>query len=292
MTYSIVARDPASGQLGVAVQSHFFSVGSVVPWARPQVGAVATQANARRDYGPRGLELMAAGRSAADALQELTAQDPGAGARQVAMVDADGGAAGHTGPNCIRYAGDVQADGVSCQANIMAREGVPEAMLDAFLWRSGPLAERLLAALVAAEEAGGDLRGRQSAALLVVPGTGEPWDTVVSLRVEDDGDPLDELARLLDLHGAYALLSEGDEASARGDAATAADRLQRASALADGEREIRFWGALGRADAGDDDEAVRELTAICAEDPAWRELLARLPDELGPSAERLRARLP
>src|SRR5579875_2514009 len=154
MTYSIVARDAATGQLGVAVQSHFFSVGSVVPWARPGVGAVATQANARRDYGPRGLELMAEGRSAAEALETLRVQDPGAAARQVAMVDATGGVVGYTGSACIRYAGDVQADAVSCQANIMTKPGVPEAMLDAYLWRSGSLADRLYAALVAGEEAG------------------------------------------------------------------------------------------------------------------------------------------
>jgi uncharacterized Ntn-hydrolase superfamily protein len=291
MTYSIVARDPANGQLGVAVQSHFFSVGSVVPWARADVGAVATQANARLDYGPRGLELMAEGRTAAEALDALRAQDSGAAMRQVAMIDAAGTVAGHTGASCIRFAGDVQADGVSCQANIMRSEGVPEAMLEAFMWRSGPLAERLLAALAAAEEAGGDLRGRQSAALLVVPGSGDPWETTVSLRVEDDEDPLGELARLLRLHGAYALLGEGDEATAQGNAAAAGERFRRASELASGEREIRFWGALGMAEAGDEDGAARELSAICNEDPAWRELLARLPDEVGPVAGRLLARL-
>lgn len=292
MTYSIVARDPATGELGVAVQSHFFSVGSVVPWARPEVGAVATQAHARRDYGPRGLQLMAEGRSAGETLETLRAEDPGAESRQLAMVDARGGVAAHTGSRCIRYASDVQSDGVSCQANIMAREGVPEAMLDAYLWRSGPLAERLLAALVAAEEAGGDLRGRQSAALLVVPGSGEPWDTVVSLRVEDDEEPLAELARLLRLHRAYAMLSEGDEATARGEASAAADCFRRAAELADEEPEIRFWGALGMAESGEEDAAVGELAVICAENSAWRELLARLPDEVGPVAERLLARLP
>jgi uncharacterized Ntn-hydrolase superfamily protein len=291
MTYSIVARDPATGQLGVAVQSHFFSVGSVVTWARPGVGAVATQANARLDYGPRGLELMGEGKSAPDALAALRAADPGAAARQVAMVDAAGGVVGYTGANCIRYAGDAQADAVSCQANIMTHEGVPEAMLDAYLWRSGSLADRLYAALVAAEEAGGDLRGRQSAALLVVPGTGDPWETVVSLRVEDDDEPLEELDRLLQMHAAYALLTEGDEASAQGDIAAAAERFRRASELASGEREIRFWGALGMAAAGDEDGAIRELASVCAEDPAWRELLVRLPDEMGAAAQRLLARL-
>ncbi len=291
MTYSIVARDPATGQLGVAVQSHFFSVGSVVTWARPGVGAVATQANARIDYGPRGLELMAEGQSASDALEVLRAADPGAATRQVAMVDATGGVVGYTGANCIRYAGDAQADAVSCQANIMRNEGVPEAMLDAYLWRSGTLAERLFAALVAAEEAGGDLRGRQSAALLVVPGTGDPWETIVSLRVEDDDEPLEELDRLMRMHAAYALLSEADETSDQ-DAAAAADRFRRASELSSGEREVRAWAALGMAEAGDEDGAVRELTAVCREDPVWRELLARLPDEMGPLPKRLLDRLP
>jgi uncharacterized Ntn-hydrolase superfamily protein len=185
----------------------------------------------------------------------------------------------------------VQSDEVSCQANIMAREGVPEAMLDAFLWESGPLAGRMLAALRAAEDAGGDLRGRQSAALLVVPGSGEPWETAVSLRVEDSADPLDELARLLALQAAYAAVSAADEASVAGDHDAAARGYRHAAELASESIELRFWAALGLAHAGDDEAALRQLRAVCAEDPAWRELLARLPAELAPSAPRLLGRL-
>jgi uncharacterized Ntn-hydrolase superfamily protein len=291
VTYSIVARDPASGELGVAVQSHFFSVGSVVTWARPGIGAVATQASARIDYGPRGLALMADGTGAPQALQTLLAEDPGAPTRQVAMVDARGGVAAFTGEQCIRYAGDVQSDEVSCQANIMAREGVPEAMLDAFLWESGSLAGRMLAALRAAEDAGGDLRGRQSAALLVVPGSGEPWETAVSLRVEDSADPLGELARLLALQAGYAAVSAADEASVAGDHDAAARGYRHAAELASESIELRFWAALGLAQAGDEEAALRQLRAVCAEDPAWRELLARLSAELAPSAPRLLDRL-
>jgi uncharacterized Ntn-hydrolase superfamily protein len=292
MTYSIVARDPATGQLGVAVQSYAFSVGSIVTWARAGVGAVATQAGARLDYGPRGLDLMADGKSAPAALAALHAADPGAASRQVAMVDASGGVVGYTGPSCISYASDIQADAVSCQANIMTNEGVPEAMLDAYLRHSGSLTDRLFAALLAAEKAGGDLRGRQSAALLVVPGTGNPWETVVSLRVDDDHEPLAELERLLQLHAANALLFGGDEATAQDDVAGAADRFRRAAELASGERGIRFWGALAMAEAGDEDGAVRELAAVCAEDSVWRELLLRLPDERGVTAARLLTRIP
>ncbi len=280
MTYSIVARDPGTGELGVAVQSHFFSVGGIVPWARVGVGAVATQAQGRRDYGPRGLALMADGASAAQALSALRSEDPGAETRQVAMVDAHGGVACVTGSQCISFAADVQGDGVSCQANIMAREGVPEAMLAAFSSRSGPLARRLLAALVAAEDLGGDLRGRQSAALLVVPGEGEPWDVDVSLRVEDDPDPLGELARLLDVHDAYRAAGDVDV-----DASASSSEV---AALRASLPELRFWDALTLA-ASDEDAAVAALSALCAEDPAWRELLTRLPDERAPG---LLARLP
>lgn len=291
VTYSIIARDPAGGGFGVAVQSHFFGVGAIVPWARPGVGAVATQATARIDYGPRGLELMAGDASAPDALAQALAADPAAEARQVAMVDAAGGVACHTGSQCIPYAGDVSGDGVSCQANLMAAEGVPEAMLDAFLWESGPLAQRLLAALEAAEAAGGDLRGRQSAALLVVPAEGEPWRTEVSLRVEDAEDPLSELARLLRLRSAYAAAGEGDEAAAAGRQADAAARYAHAAELAPELEELRFWGALGRARVGETEQAVQEMRELSAEDGMWLELLARLPPELAPSAAALRERL-
>jgi uncharacterized Ntn-hydrolase superfamily protein len=196
MTYSIVARDGQTGELGVAVQSHWFSVGPIVPWARPGVGAIATQANVEVSYGPHGLDLLEQGASASEALERLLAEDPGAGTRQVAVLDASGGVSVHTGADCMAAAGHVAGEGVSCQANIMATDTVWEAMLDTFTAASGPLRERLLAALDAAEEAGGDVRGRQSAAILIVPGRGEAWESLVSLRVEDHPEPLHELRRL------------------------------------------------------------------------------------------------
>ncbi|MGZ4191621.1 MAG: DUF1028 domain-containing protein, partial [Solirubrobacteraceae bacterium] len=169
MTYSIVARDPATGELGVAVQSHWFSVGPIVPWARPGVGAVATQANVEVAYGPRGLDLLAQGIAAPEALRRLLAEDPLAASRQVAIVDARGGVAAHTGEACMAFAGDVQSDGVSCQANVMATQEVWPAMLEAYTSGQGSLTSRLLTALNVGEATGGDLRGRQSAAILVVP---------------------------------------------------------------------------------------------------------------------------
>ena len=185
VTYSIVARDPPTGQLGVAVQSHYFSVGSVVPWARPGVGAVATQSVVRRDYGPRGLELMAAGASAPDALAALQGEDPGAATRQVAMVDATGAVACLTGPRCIPCAGDSQSEGVSCQANLVATDTVWDAMLEAFTWESGPLARRLLAAL---DELGRLLDLRDAYAL-----------ALASEEMADPAQVRDTLARALDL---------------------------------------------------------------------------------------------
>lgn len=291
VTYSIVARDPASGELGVAVQSHWFGVGAVVPWARPGVGAVATQANARADYGPRGLGLMASGEGAARALSTLVQEDPGAATRQVAMLDAAGAVACWTGLGCMAFAGDTQGNEVSCQANIMAGETVWDAMLDTFLWESGTLAHRLMAALVAAQGEGGDLRGRQSAALLVVPGAGEPWETVVSLRVEDSPEPLDELARLLALHEAYVVASEGDAAVAADDFDAAARAYRRAAELAPESEELRFWGALGLAHAGDENGALDRLRAVVGENPAWRELLGRLSPATAPAAAGLLRRL-
>ncbi len=200
MTYSIVARDPETGNLGVAVQSHWFSVGTVVTWAESGVGAIATQAFAEPAYGPRGLALMRLGVDPATALAALTGADPDRSRRQVALVDTGGRVAVHTGYQCIEAAGHVTAEGVSCQANMMRGPSVWPAMLEAYHESRGDLADRLMAALDAAEAAGGDLRGRQSAAMLVVNATssGQPWrDRIVDLRVDDAADPLSELRRLL-----------------------------------------------------------------------------------------------
>ncbi|MFZ0090678.1 MAG: DUF1028 domain-containing protein [Solirubrobacteraceae bacterium] len=291
MTYSIVARDRKTGELGVAVQSHWFSVGPLVPWARPGIGAIATQANVEVAYGPRGLDLLARGRSARQALDELVAADPLSDSRQVAIVDGHGAVAAHTGSACMACAGDVQADGVSCQANIMASDAVWPAMLDAYLASRGALTARLMAALHAAQDAGGDLRGRQSAAILVVAAAGEPWDTATSLRVEDHPDPLGELGRLVGLGDAYRTAGLGDERAAEGRHDEAARLFLRAAQLAPESDELRFWAGLGAAQVGDMDAALDHVRAALAVNPSWRELLRRLPPEVAPTAPAVLARL-
>ena len=291
MTYSIVARDPETGELGVAVQSHWFSVGPIVPWAAPGVGAVATQANVEVSYGPRALELLSGGLDAEEALARLIAEDSGSAGRQVAVVDAAGRVAVHTGEACIALAGHIAAGGVSCQANIMRSESVWPAMLDAFQSTAGTLTMRLLAALDAAEEAGGDLRGRQSAAILVVPAEGERWRTAVSLRVEDHPAPLPELRRLVQLHRAYALASQADVCVNAGRHDEAGELFRRASELAPDNHELRFWAGLGAAQGGDIDAGVAQVREAIAQHPGWRELIERLPPEVAPSAAAVRDRL-
>lgn len=293
MTYSIVARDPDTGELGVAVQSHWFSVGQVVTWARPGVGAVATQANAEPAYGPSALALLAEGVPAADALDRLVAADPSGASRQVAVVDASGGLGVHTGSACIAYAGHITGQGVSCQANIMSSERVWPAMLDAFGTESGsrPLTFRLLDALDAAEREGGDIRGRQSAAILVVPAEGEPWRTLVSLRVEDHPEPLPELRRLVTLHEAYGLAGQADELLGAGRHEEAASLYVKASECVPDNHELLFWAGLGTVQAGDLEGGVAKVQRAIELQPAWRELLPRLPAELAPAAPDVLARL-
>src|ERR1700737_804766 len=203
-TYSIVARDSSTGEVGVAVQSHWFSVGSVVSWARPGVGAAATQSVAEVAHGPHTLDRVQQGFDASAALAAVLGEDDLAHFRQVGVVDARGEAAAHTGSGCIPHAGEGIGEGFSCQANMMATDTVPAAMADAYRDHGGDLPERLLAALDGAEDAGGDVRGRQSAALLVVPAAGEAWRTRFDLRVDDDSEPLAELRRLLRLPPAHA----------------------------------------------------------------------------------------
>jgi len=286
-TYSIVARDPASGELGVAVQSHWFSVGSVVTWAEPGVGAVATQAMAQITYGPLALNLMREGADAASALAELLAADAHSELRQVAIVDARGGVATHTGADCIAHAGHIAGEQVSCQANIMVSESVWPAMLEAYRGASGPLAQRLLAALDAGEAAGGDARGRQSAALLVVPAAGEPWERVVTLRVDDHPEPLPELRRLLALRDAYRMAEQAELLAAAGDHDAAAELHRRAAELAPDSHELRFWGALAAAQAGDMESAVMQARAAISMRPAWLRLLSCLPPSVAPAAPAL-----
>lgn len=284
MTYSIVARDEATGELGVAVQSHYFSVGPVVPWARPGVGAVATQSLVEVSYGPRGLELMADGLGASEALARLVAADVGSATRQVAMVDARGGVAAHTGASAIPHAGHVTGAQVSCQGNIMASERVWGAMLAAYEHTEGQLYRRLLAALDAAEAEGGDLRGRQSAAILVVPAEGESWSKVVELRVEDHPEPLLELRRLVDAHEAYALANEADELIGAGRHDAAAAKFREAFALAPDNHELLFWAGLGAVQAGEVDAGVEQIRQAIAAQPGWETILPTLPGDMAPAA--------
>ncbi len=294
MTYSIVARDPRTGAFGVAVQSHYFSVGPVVPWARPGVGAVATQAMVDITYGPRGLDLMAQGKTARQALDQLLAADEGRESRQVAMVDAKGNVAAHTGTSCIVHAGHVTGGEVSCQANIMVTPEIWEAMMGAYetAFADGrTMARRLLAAMAAAEELGGDARGRQSAALLVVPAEGEAWQKTVELRVEDHPDPLIEMARLLSVQEAYALASEADDALVAGDDAAAGNHLQEALALLPDSHELKFWAGASIARAGDLDRGAALVQEAIDAQPGWAWLLPQLTEEQVPGATALAAKL-
>jgi uncharacterized Ntn-hydrolase superfamily protein len=291
LTYSIVARDSATGQLGVAVQSHWFSVGPLVPWAIPGVGAVATQANIEVAHGPHGLALLRQGLDAPSALERLLSEDSGAAGRQVAIVDAAGRAAAHTGISCMPEAGHVIGDGASCQANIMASPSVWPAMLQAFQATDGPFVGRLLAALDAAEREGGDVRGRQSAALLVVPATGAEWETSISLRVEDHPEPLDELKRLVALREAYQLAGEADALVNEARYDEAARLYVEASGLAPDNHELLFWAGLGAAQNGDVDTAAARVTRAIAMQPGWEVLLERLPAEVAPSAQAVLERL-
>lgn len=278
-TYSIVARDPETGQLGVAVQSHWFSVGPIVPWAEAGIGAVATQSFVEPSYGPLGLALMKAGRSAPEALAGLLAADPHPEVRQVAMIDAAGRVAAHTGENAIVAAGHQTGENYSVQANLMESATVWPAMADAFEAAEGDLAARMLAALEAAQAEGGDIRGRQSAAILVVSGepTGKPWvDRIFDLRIEDHPEPLVELARLLDLARAYRDMNAGDEAMTEGDVAAAVERYNAAMQRVPDNAEMVYWTAVTLAGEGRIDEALPLFERAFAADPRWAVLTPRL----------------
>jgi uncharacterized Ntn-hydrolase superfamily protein len=289
-TYSIVASDPDTLDLGVAVQSHWFSVGSVVPWLRAGVGAVATQSIPVPGGGPRVLDLLEE-MSAQDALRMLVAGDEERDVRQVGVVDARGDAAVHTGAGCIPHAGDASGTGFTCQANMMATTEVWGAMAEAYRAAAGPLAERLVIALQAGEEAGGDVRGRQSAAVVVVPREGEAHVRSVDLRVEDHPEPLTELWRLLVLHRAYELAGEADELSAQGRFDEAAPRYEQAAERAPDNDELLFWAGLAAVQVGRNDEGLDRLRRAIDLNPGWRELLPRLSADLAPAAPAAREAL-
>ncbi len=279
-TYSIVARDPATGELGVAVQSHWFSVGPLVAWAEAGVGAVATQSFVDPSYGKLGLDLMRAGRSAPDALKGLLAADSGSAVRQVGMIDAQGRVAAHTGERCIVAAGHIVGENFSVHANMMEKDTVWPAMAKAYRETKGDLAARMMAALEAAEAAGGDIRGKQSAALIVVSGkpTGKSWvDRKFDIRVDDHPRPLEELKRLLTLQRAYNLMNEGDLAIERNDTKAALEAYSGAEALAPGNAEMVFWHAVSLVNVGRVDESLPLFQKTFKMDARWRELLLRLP---------------
>ena len=275
MTYSIVARDPETGELGVAVQSRAFNTGAVVPWAAPGVGVVATQSYTEVSYGPLGLELLRAGKSPEQALAELVAADDDSAYRQVAILGAGGQVAVHVGEACIPAAGFAAGDGFSAQANMVDSERVWESMAEAFEGSEGPLAERLLSALDAAEEAGGDWRGRQAGGIVVVGPEGEPWEREVDVRVDDHPDPLGELRRLLRLRQAYTAM--------RGPPGPSEDDLE---ALPELDR--RLAAIFGAAATGRIDEARRLLRPLLEEEPRWGDFVRTLADrDLLPHAAEL-----
>jgi uncharacterized Ntn-hydrolase superfamily protein len=279
-TYSIVARDSVTGEMGVAVQSHWFSVGSIVTWAEAGVGAVATQSLVDPAYGPLGIDLMRKGKSAQQALDAVLASDPGRDVRQVAMVDVRGNVAVHTGSKCIREAGHVSGRGYSVQANLMLNDGVWPAMAEAYEKATGDLADRMMAALDAGEAAGGDIRGKQSAAILIVKGTstGRPWaDRVMELRVEDHFEPLVELRRLIRVHRAYDYMNRGDLAIEHGDVDGALREYGTAQEMFPDNLEMKFWTAISLVNAGKVDQSLPMFREIFAIDINWATLVPRLP---------------
>lgn len=279
-TYSIVALDKATGELGVAVQSHWFSVGALVPWVEAGVGAVATQSFVEPSYGPLGLELMKVGKRADEALAALLRADKNESVRQVAMVDARGKAAAHTGKNCIAEAGNYVGDGFSCQANMMLKATVWKAMAQAFETAKGELADRLIAALEAAEKEGGDIRGRQSAAIIVVKGKGSGvwWrDRIYDLRVEDHVAPVPELKRLLKLNKAYNHMNKGDEFMTENLTGEAMKEYNKGMEIYSDNPEMIFWPAVTLASTGKVEDSLPLFKKVFTADPQWALLLQRLP---------------
>lgn len=279
-TFSIVARDPLTGQMGVAVQSHWFSTGSIVTWAEPGVGAIATQSMVEVSYGPLGLNGLRDGNAPGEVLSQLLKADENREVRQVAMVDAKGRIAVHTGNRCIAEAGHQSGNQFSVQANMMLKNTVWPAMAAAYESAQGDLADRLLAALDAAQAEGGDIRGKQSAAMLVVNGkrSETPWAGIlVDLRVEDHPEPLLELRRLLSVQRAYESMNRGDALLSEGKVEEAFEAYDRGAKLAPHLAELPFWQAVTLADTGRVEESLPIFKRVFEEDPNWALLLQRLP---------------
>ena len=278
-TYSIVALDETTGELGVAVQSHWFSVGFLVPWAKAGVGAVATQSFVKVDYGPEGLQLMESGITAVDALKTLTSKDDGEAVRQVGMIDIKGNVAAHTGSRCIKYAGHIVGKNYSVQANMMANGTVPKAMAVAFEKTKGDLADRMMAALEAAEAEGGDIRGKQSAAMVIVSGepSGVDWkDTKLSLRIEDHPTPLIELKRLIRVHRAYQHANMGDHYMETEEIDKALIEYSKAAEYYPENAELPYWSAVALANGGRIEEALPVFQSVFERNPDLKTMTPRL----------------
>lgn len=278
-TYSIVARDPETGEMGVAVQSHWFSVGSIVAWGEAGVGVVATQSFVNPSFGPRGLELMKSGMSAEEALDLLIASDEGREFRQLAVLDVKGNVKAFTGNKCIEGAGHIVGKNYSVQANLMLNDLVPNAMADAFENTKGPLAERMVAAMEAAQNVGGDIRGQQSASILVVRGnsTGNLWeDRMIDLRVEDNSQPVNEIKRLLKVYRAYEHMNNGDVAVEKNDMELAMKEYSAAMKMFPENLEMKYWTAITLVNVGELDKALPMFKEIFSKDENWKILTPRL----------------
>lgn len=278
-TYSIVAKDSATGDLGVAVQSHWFSVGTIVNWAEAGVGAIATQSFVNPEFGPEGLKLLKEGKTAKEALDILIAGDDGRDVRQLAIVDMNGNVAAYTGKSCIKDAGHIEGNGFSVQANMMLNDKVWPAMSEAYQNSKGSLAERMLSALSAAEDAGGDIRGKQSAVLLVVAAepTGKVWvDRKVDLRVDDHKNPIKEIQRLYKVHRAYEHMNQGDVDVEHGDLKAALENYSKAEELYSENVEMSYWTGITLIGNGDVKAALPYLKKAFAKSENWKELTRRI----------------
>lgn len=278
-TFSIVARDPATGEMGVAVQSHWFSVGTIVTWAEAGVGAIATQSFVNVSFGPRGLEMLKKGMTAQQVADSLLATDEGREFRQLGIIDSKGNVASFTGKKCIQPAGNIVGDNFSCQANLMINDKVWPAMAEAFKSAEGPLAERMMAALEAGQKAGGDIRGKQSAAMLIVRGksTGKVWeDRLIDIRVDDSPEPIKELKRILKVHRAYDHMNAGDLAVEKNDMPLALKEYSAAEEMFPDNAEMKYWHAVALANNGRVEESLPIFAEVFKMDENWRDLTPRL----------------
>ncbi|MBU2491945.1 MAG: DUF1028 domain-containing protein [Bacteroidetes bacterium] len=279
-TYSIVARDPETGEMGVAVQTHWFNVGSRVSWAEAGVGAIATQSFTNASFGPRGLELLKLGKTAQEVVDDLIESDDGRDFRQLGVVDKFGNSASYTGQKCIYAAGSINEENFSVQANLMLSEKVWSSMAQAFKNTNGALAERMMAALEAAQKEGGDIRGKQSAAMIVVKGnsSGNIWeDEILNLKIADHSNPIKEMRRLLNVHNAYVHMNKGDSAIEKNDFDAAEKEYESAMKAYPENLEIKYWYAVALANAGKIQDSFPLFKDIFTKDKNWKTLTERLP---------------